>query len=1020
MGGQGRLQQHRCTLVVAAAGYGKTSAVRARLRDRAVHWFDGADAGPLVADCPQRLADLGARCVQDPSGRDPVWLVLDDVPQLSHRQLRALVDTVDALPHRLRVAVLTRHPPAMLRHPTGMPAELGPADLALTTEQVAAVLVADHGTADPTLAARVHAATAGWPVLVALAAKSAGVSGVDLDDLAGPGTAVESYLMREVLAGLPAEADRLLRDAAHLDPVLPDLCRHLGHRRACHLLTWLTRAGIVAPAAVGGQEYRVVPVVADVVRRCLPLTVARRTQLYARSATWYADGGHLVPALRSYGRCGAVEATVRLLAEHGATMLASGGAATIDEACRSLPGWALTPSLRLLHGEALQIRGDFDAALAAYDMLAARQSRLVAALAWRYGLVHYLRGEPDRALDIFRRGRLDPLPTTDNVRLLAWTAAAYWTTGDATACRDHARRALTAAVAVGGDDALAAAHAALALAAKLTGDRCAADEHHEKALRSAEAARDTVQVTRIRANRASALVGESRYAEALAQLRPAVELAESNGYAAMLALTLCNEGTAYFHLGQPAQALACYERAVPILQRMGSHKVAYALVGIGEVHALRGRGSLARAAFEEALRASEPVNDLQALVPALAGLARVLAAEDGATAITMAQRAVALERGPDSAAARLALGWVALETGDRDRAVKVASTAAEAARRHRDHAALAEALELRGAATTDLDDTRRAWREAAVILRDIQAQVAADRLAVLLGRLPRTGPQERAAGHLAAARLTAVGVPPPGVGGRHHAARVRIRTLGGFELRVNGEPVPATAWQSRKAQDLLRILAARRGRPVPREQLGELLWPDQDPGRVSHRLSVALSTLRSVLDPDRRAPTDHFVVAAHASLTLDLGHVELDIEQFVTDAAHGLRLVEQGAVEDARTVLLLTEQLYRGDFLEDTAYEDWATPTRDEARRVYLRVVRTLASLARQRCQLDETVRLLSRALEVEPHDERVHGEFVGTLVAAGRHGEADLAYRRYADAMSAIGVRPRTRGQLDGVPLRP
>ncbi|GIJ80219.1 ATP-, maltotriose-and DNA-dependent transcriptional regulator MalT [Micromonospora phaseoli] len=1007
-----RLLNRRCTLVVAAAGYGKTSAVRGWLVDRPVRWCDGAEAIPLATSAPERLAVLGARCAVDPAGDEPAWLVLDDVPRLSHRQLRTLLDAVELLAQRLRIVLLTRYPPATHRIPAGLLTEIGPAELTLSPEQVSALLATDHGLTDPTLATRIHTATAGWPALVTLAAKTASASGADGEDLAGPGTPLESYLMREVLAELPSQARQLLRDAAHLDPVHTDLCQLLGHRRAGQLLTQLVRAGVLGPLTAGGPQYRLVPVVADVVRRCLPMGAPQTRRLHSRAATWYAGHGLLMPALRSFGRSGAGQATAGLLAEHGTALLASGGAETIVEACRSLPEQALTADLRMLRGEALQIRGDFDAAIAGYGTLAEDREHLAAGLAWRYGLVHYLRGDPRAALDVFRRGRLDAQPSTDNVRLLAWAAAAYWTTGDATACRDHAHGALAAAVAVGGDDALAAAHAALALEAKLRGDRPAADEHHEKALRAAEAARDTVQVTRIRANRASALVGEGRYAEALAQLRPAVELADASGNAAMLALALCNEGTAYFHLGQLAEATACYERAVPILQRMGSHKVAYALVGLGEIHALRGRASLARAAFEEALRASEPFNDQQVQLPALAGLARVLVAEDAGAAIALAQRAVDLERGPDSATARLALGWVALETGDRARAAEVAVTASDAARRHRDRAALAEALELRGAAATDLAATRRAWREGAAILRDIGARVAADRVAVLLGRLPGADPSERLGAHLAADRLAALGVPPPGP--RPAGPRARIRTLGRFELYLDGTPVPATAWQSRKARDLLRILAARRGRAISREQLGELLWPDQDPGRVGHRLSVALSTLRAVLDPERRAPTDHFVVAAHASLALDLGHVELDIEEFLTEAAHGLHLTAQGETAQGRAALLLAERRYRGEFLEDEPYDDWAASTRVEARRVYLRVVR---ELARGRHDIDETVRLLGRALELEPYDEGVHGEFIRTLVAAGRHGEAAQAYRRYAEAMRAIGVRARARDELPEAP---
>ena len=69
------------------------------------------------------------------------------------------------------------------------------------------------------------------------------------------------------------------------------------------------------------------------------------------------------------------------------------------------------------------------------------------------------------------------------------------------------------------------------------------------------------------------------------------------------------------------------------------------------------------------------------------------------------------------------------------------------------------------------------------------------------------------------------------------------------------------AWQSRKARDLLKILAARRGRPLTRDAAAEALWPNEHPGPLPNRLSVALSTLRKVLDPERVAPADHFIAA---------------------------------------------------------------------------------------------------------------------------------------------------------------
>ena len=72
----------------------------------------------------------------------------------------------------------------------------------------------------------------------------------------------------------------------------------------------------------------------------------------------------------------------------------------------------------------------------------------------------------------------------------------------------------------------------------------------------------------------------------------------------------------------------------------------------------------------------------------------------------------------------------------------------------------------------------------------------------------------------------------------------------------DGEVVLATAWQSKKARDLLKILVARRGRPTTRETFFELLWPDEDPEPLGNRLSVAQATVRSVLDPERTYPAE--------------------------------------------------------------------------------------------------------------------------------------------------------------------
>ena len=123
--------------------------------------------------------------------------------------------------------------------------------------------------------------------------------------------------------------------------------------------------------------------------------------------------------------------------------------------------------------------------------------------------------------------------------------------------------------------------------------------------------------------------------------------------------------------------------------------------------------------------------------------------------------------------------------------------------------------------------------------------------------------------------------------------------LGGFEVRVGGEPVPLQAWRSRQARTLVKVLASRRGRPMTRDSLCELLWPDDDPAKTGHRLSVLLATVRGVLDPGKAWPPDHYVAGDSSGLRLDLAHVTVDADGVLHDAADGADLMEAGDDERA-------------------------------------------------------------------------------------------------------------------------
>lgn len=207
--------------------------------------------------------------------------------------------------------------------------------------------------------------------------------------------------------------------------------------------------------------------------------------------------------------------------------------------------------------------------------------------------------------------------------------------------------------------------------------------------------------------------------------------------------------------------------------------------------------------------------------------------------------------------------------------------------------------------------------------------------------------------------------------------RIEIRTMGRFEVTVDGESVPTGDWGSKRARTLLKRLVAARGWPVTRDELFELLWPGDTSDRLGARLSVQLSAVRRVLRGG--------VIADRSSIRLDTTRLEIDVDAwFSLDG-------------DAEIV-----EAYVGDFLPDDRYDDWSVPLRDEMRDRFISAARRLIASGDDGV---EVVRLLRRVVEVDPYDEPTHRALVRRLHADGRPMEAASAHERYVAVMAELDL---------------
>ena len=1025
---------HGAVVLVAAPGYGRTTALEAAAEDR--------PATTLLA--PAR--DL----VAAPFAADLTDVLVDDLDDLDEPGRTALAGRLAALPAEVRLTLATSRPlsPAVraaLHRPLLVRTA---ADLALSAEQAARVLREEHGVDDLDVAEAVHRATAGWPVLVHLAAHVAAEPGTDAvrvrARLEGADSPCRHWLADHVLARLDATSLEVLDVAVRVGPVAPALLASgdgEGHAAAVrHLVaTGLLVPAVPTVAVVGGPArgaddadllpVTAVPALAAAVRAERPAVTARVVaDRAAAAAAWFGRHGRHLVAVRLLHTAGDVAGAAAVVARHGDALLAGGGAADLVTLADDLltdpgaGGGATARRLRLVLGDAHRMAGDAPAALRTFRPLvedADRSGRWTADLAWRLAMVHYMTGYPGTALEVCRRvpetvrhGAEEDGDAADAVLLATAQTSALLATGGAAGIGPLVDAALARAERCGDPRISAAAH----LVAAGAGSGRDREEHLRLASAAAVDAGDLVTLARVLVNRTFTALAAARFTEAAELGAAAVRTAEAGAPPGILVMAQTNLGTALFWVGRFDSARFHFGRALLTARRAGLSTTAVPLVGVGTVALALGRREQARMAFDEAVETARASGSVRVEAEALLWLAELSveeAAERPAALDTAADLMASVERlappGLDAERARVSCR-LALARGDLAAAVTDAARALDHARAARAVPEVAAALEAVAASSRDAATARAALEEAYALWSEAGASPSADRVLVRAGRLPGTTSRDRAAARDAAARLAAFGVRVPDGGalpGQELTAPLQVRVLGGFEVVAGGRPVPFAAWRSRQARTLVKILVARRGRPVPRGEICELLWPDDDPQRTAHRLSVLLSAVRGVLDPAKAWPPDRYVRADATGLSLDLANAVVDAVELLRDAAHAEQVLADGDEDRALLLFAEVDALHQGDAFDDEPYEAWADGLREEVRAAWLRSLRRHARLARRAGDVDGAVGDLVRLLVADPYDESAHHALVRTLVAARRHGEARRAFDRWAHAMESIDAPP-------------
>jgi ATP/maltotriose-dependent transcriptional regulator MalT/DNA-binding SARP family transcriptional activator len=1032
-------------VVIGAAGWGKTTAVAAWSRGRAVAWvgyeahegdpdrllvglreavraqvsLPGSVQGPAVVDTKQEGSSVEAVCVWLRSVlRGDIVVVLDDLHRLPRGSEAAGV--VEGLcrraPDWVHLVLISR---CELPFSTqrlwgrGLVREIHAPDLAFDVAEVEELLGTALGQDPPGLSRRVWEHTGGWPAAVHCVVEMLRAVGVDqrlgaVGQLCQPGERFHGYVAEEVIGAAPECVQQWLRRLAIFGEVrsTPEIGGGLTAPRA--VWTELSRQGLVRRCGSDSAGWSLAPPLQDFFDHEAAPSAGERKALHVTAANECIGQGQPAQALRHLLAAGEYAAYASLLVDQGPVMVERGqldvvlGAAELPAECLD------DPRIHQLLGQAHEVRGQWAQALGHFQRAGHDRDELEPALAWRIGLIAFARGEFAEVQALIRRTRLEREDTLDETRVLALSASAYRMTGDLTGLRKAAGHARAVAQRCGAPRAWSCAHHVLALLAAVEGDWRQAEAYTTDALRSAEACDDLLRLMWIRVSWAFHQFEAGAPGQALADAQLALSLGQRCENPFVIAHALTTRGRARGRLGMLDEAAGDFTTAIDLFERIGSRFLAWALCGVGDLHRTKGQLIRARAAYEQALTLAEPHHDMFSLGSALIGLARITAADDLKLARELADRAVELGDGFHQVPALLTRGWVELMGCDRQSAGADANRAAVTARQRRDNPGLAEAITLSVLASSDptvdhapLKDAIDIWQETGCRLEEAATRLVAAHIGAPIPHLDAYHAAQTLRDH-------GVDVDSRRVAGPLgvlvcSAPPVFIQTLGTFRVIREGSPVPHNAWKSKKARDLLKILVARR-RPTPRDRLMELLWPKVDPAVASNRLSVLLTTLRDVLQPHPAG--DGPLTTTDGAISLNPTQVRVDVDDFLTQATAALD-AHRTKKPDATQQLATAVTAHTGDFLEDDPYQEWVNALAEEVQTTHIALLRALAARHREAGDTDAVVQYTLRLLHQDCYDQQAHLTLVAALLDAGHLGQARHHYTNYLRRMKEINVPP-------------
>ncbi len=222
---------------------------------------------------------------------------------------------------------------------------------------------------------------------------------------------------------------------------------------------------------------------------------------------------------------------------------------------------------------------------------------------------------------------------------------------------------------------------------------------------------------------------------------------------------------------------------------------------------------------------------------------------------------------------------------------------------------------------------------------------------------------------------------------------LRIYLMGELCLASRERLVRAERLRGRQGRLAFAYLVSERGRPVSRDELIEVLWPDRTPPAFEVALSALLSKLRAMLAAAGVSSRALPPVAHSYQLRLPAGSW-IDTEESVWAVHDAEAALRSGSPQKAYGPAVVASSILRRSFLPGD-HGVWIERKRHELVGVRLRALDCLAEIHLWNRESALALRAAEEAVDLEPYRETGYRRLMQIHERSGNRGEVLRVYEQ-------------------------